>query len=80
MGASDFSDLFTDDGSTNIEDQLIIIRLFPNFVLEEDKECFLSYFRLSEIEGVLKGFKKDKIPAPDGWPAEFYLHLRSGWS
>ena len=37
----------------------------------------LKFFRLSyhlyEIEDVLKGFKKEKILGPDGWPVEFYL-------
>ena len=30
---------------------------------------------LSEIEGALKSFKKDRSPRPDGCPVEFYLHF-----
>ena len=44
-------------------------------VMEEEKNSFLSEFTLTEIEGVLKGFKKDKSHGPDGWPVEFYLHF-----
>jgi hypothetical protein len=29
---------------------------------------------LEEIHQVLKGFKKDKSPSPDGWTVELYLH------
>ena len=75
LGVSHFLSLFSDDGQTNIDDQLKVIRLFPSFVLEEEKESFLSDFSLSEIEGVLKGFKKDKSLGPNGWPVEFYLHF-----
>ena len=66
MGAAHFSNLFSDDGSTNIEDQLKVIKIFPTYLSEEDTYSFLSDFSLSEIEGVLKGFKKDKSPGPDG--------------
>ena len=66
MGAYHFTNLFTDDGSTNIEDHLKVIILFPTYLSEKDKASFLSYFSLFEIEGVLKGFKKDKSPGPDG--------------
>ena len=35
----------------------------------------MSDISLSEIDNVLKGFKKDKSLGPDGWPVEFYLHF-----
>ena len=35
----------------------------------------MSDSTLQEVECVLKGFKKDKSPSPDGWPVEFYLHF-----
>ena len=38
-----------------------------------DKECFLAAITLSEVDVVLKGFKKDKIPSPNGWHAKFFL-------
>ena len=56
------SQSFSDDGKTNIEAQLNVIRLFPSFVQEEDHDLFLSTFTLQEVEDVLKGFKKIKVP------------------
>ena len=38
-----------------------------------DLDVLITLITLSEIEFVLKWFKKDKIPGPDGWPIEFYL-------
>ena len=75
MGAAKFSNHFSDDGSSNIEDQLKVIKLFLTYLSKEDKDLFLSDFSLSKIEGILKGFKKHKSPGPDGWPVEFYIHF-----
>ena len=75
LGVQHFPELFSDDGKTNIEAQLNVIRLYPSFVQEEDKELFLTALTLQDVEGVLIGFKKDKGPGPDGWPVEFYLHF-----
>ena len=75
LGVQHFFKLFLDDGKSNIEDQLNIIRLFPSFVQEEDHEPFLSAFSLEEVKVVLKGFKKHRSPGPDGWPVELYLHF-----
>ena len=66
LGVQHFSELFSDDGKTNIEAQLKVIRIFPAFVQEEDQALFMSAFTLKEVEDVLKGFKKDKSPGPDG--------------
>ena len=75
MGAQHFSDLFAGDGNTNIEAQLKVVRFFPSFVQDGDIELFLAKVSLCEIEDVLKGFKKDKSPGPDGWHVKFYLHF-----
>ena len=75
LGVQHFSELFSDDGKTNIEAQLNVIRIYPSFVQEEDRELFLSPFTLQNVESVLRGFKKDKSPGPNGWLVEFYLHF-----
>ena len=62
-----------DDKSSNIADQLKVIRLFPTFTQEEEVNSFLEPVTLQEVEVVLKGFKKDKSPRLDGWPVEFFL-------
>ena len=68
-----FSDLFNDDKKTNIVDQLKVIRLFLNMTVEEDIDCFLKPISIQEVEAVIKGFKKDKSPSPNGWPVELFL-------
>ena len=39
----------------------------------EDVDCFLKPITLQEVESILRGFKKDKSPGPDGWLVEFFL-------
>ena len=73
LGKQHFSDLFEDDRTTNITDQLKVIRLFPTLIEKEDVDWFLEPISIQEVEVVLKGFKKDKSPGPDGWSVEFFL-------
>ena len=61
------------DKCINISDQLKVIRLFPTFTQVEEVNCFLEPITIHEVEVVLKGFKKDKSPGPDGWPIEYFL-------
>ena len=42
LGKQHFSDLFGDDKSSNIADQLRVIRLFSNMTTDEDIDCFLK--------------------------------------
>ena len=73
LGEHHFWGLFKDDDSTNLEDQLKVINLFLTLTMEEDVDRFLDLITSQEVEAVLKGFKKDKSPGPDGWPVEFFL-------
>ena len=72
LGERHFGELFKDDDSTNLVDQLKLIRPFPTLTEEEDVDSFLEPITSQEVEEVLKGFKKDKIPGPDGWPIELF--------
>jgi hypothetical protein len=60
---------------TNLIDQVSVARLFPRFVTEEDSTLMDSPCTLQEVWEVLKSFAKDKIPGPDGWTVEFFLHF-----
>ena len=73
MGKKHFSDVFMDDRSTNIVDQLRVIRLFSTFTQDEEVNCFLEPITIQEVEAILKGFKKDKSLGPDGWTIELFL-------
>ena len=37
LGVTHFIDLLSDDGLTNIEDQLKVVRIFPSMVSDEEK-------------------------------------------
>ena len=73
LGEQHFGELFEDDGSTNFADQLKVIRLFPTLTEDGDVDAFLEPITSQEVEVVLKGFKKDKIPGLNGWPMEYFL-------
>ena len=74
MGVRYFLNIFKDDGLTNIEAQLKVIRLFPSFLQhQEDLESFTRQISMEEVELALKSFKKDKYLGPDGWIVEFFL-------
>ena len=73
LGEHYFSLLLKYDGASSISDQLKVIKLYPSFLSEEEDYSFKSVVALVEVESTLKGFKKDKIPGPDGWPIEFFL-------
>ena len=47
LGVAHFSELFSDDGLTNIEDQLKVVRIFPTMVSDEEKESFILDITLS---------------------------------
>ena len=49
--------------------------LYPSMLSSEKARCFIENVSLTEIEGALKPFKKDKSPRLDGWPVEFFLHF-----
>ena len=73
LGKKHFSYLFKDDKTTNIVDQLKVIKLFPTLTQVEDVDGFLKPITLQEVESVPRGFKKDKSPGPNGWLVEFFL-------
>ena len=74
LGVRFFSQIFKDDGQTNIAAQMKVIRLFPSFLhLHEDLLVFSNQITMEEVEHAMKSFKKDKSSSPDGWSVEFFL-------
>ena len=47
----------------------------------EDVGGFIESVSMTEIEGDLRSFKKDKSPVPNGWPVEFFIYFFDlvGW-
>jgi hypothetical protein len=74
-GVKYFSDIFKKPVDSNITQMLKVINLFPRYFSEEDGQALFKEVTTDEILGVLKGFKKDKSPGPDGWSVEFYLEF-----
>jgi hypothetical protein len=70
-----FKVLFKADDLSSPVDQLNLVSLFSNFVTEEDYIIIDHPYTLLEISDTLKLFAKDKIPGPDGWTVEFFLHF-----
>jgi hypothetical protein len=55
--------------------QTEIAGLFPKLVTSEEALTLESPCTKEELLEVLKGFKKEKSPGPDGWSVELFLHF-----
>jgi len=42
---------------------------------EVQNESLFQQVSEEELLGVMKSFQKDKIPGPDGWTIEFFIHF-----
>lgn len=73
MGIRHFSQIFKAPREATIIEILSIVESIPRFVEAKDTKNLNDSVTLGEIEVVLKWFKRDMSPGPDGWPMEFYL-------
>lgn len=73
MGIRHFSHIFKAPREASIPEIFRTTKVFPRFVEVEDAETLNEPLTLSEIEVVLKWFKRDKCLRPYAWPMEFYL-------
>jgi hypothetical protein len=69
-----YKNFFKQDQNISLQDQAEIAQLFPRMVTEEEARELETPCTKEEILQVLKGFKKEKSPGPDGWTVELYLH------
>jgi len=58
-----------------MQTSVTVARLFPHTITGEDSLFLDNPCTLHEILVALKSFSKDKIPGPDSWTVEFYLHF-----
>ena len=70
-----FGRIFKIDDQSSLEAQLKTIILFPTFFDDEDKDYVGKQVNLKEVDEALKLFKKEKIPGPDGWTVDLFLHF-----
>lgn len=57
----------------NINDILWAVDLVPVMYDEAANDEFFKPITEEELQALVKTFKKDKCPGPDGWPIEFFL-------
>eukprot|EP00253_Pinus_taeda_P027180 PITA_27180 len=73
LGISYFRNLYRSPHEENLLDIINVANHFPRFVEGEDMNALTEPVSTAELEGVMKWFKKDKSPGPDGWTIEFYI-------
>jgi len=66
LGITHFRGLYKIPRESSLPDIINIARHFPIFVEEDDAEELNAPVTSGELEGILKWFKKDKSPGPDG--------------
>jgi hypothetical protein len=69
-----FKAFYQEANASNINVQIETTSLFPKMVSDEEARVLETPCSLEEILEVIKGFKKEKSPGPDGWSVELYLH------
>ena len=70
-----FKILFSQHRGFNLENPLNTIKNFPHLFEREDCVSIGNPITLEEVKNTLNMFAKDKIPGPDGWTVELYLHF-----
>jgi hypothetical protein len=68
-----FKQSYSDTGQNSILEQVSTVQLFPCYIEEIERLALEGSCTKEEIQGVLKGFAKDKSHGPDGWTVEFFL-------
>lgn len=66
---------FAAQDQSSVNEQVITAGLFSRMVNQEEVKFMESPCTLDELKEVLKLFKKDKSPGPDGWTIEFFIYF-----
>lgn len=75
LGTQYFTNLDRAPLHVDLPDILHIAQSFNRYVEPEQEEELNAPVTRGELEGVLKWFKRDKSPGPNGWPIEFFIHF-----
>lgn len=75
LGICHFKALFKAPTKVSIAEVIRVAQFFPSFVDEEGNKAIMAPVSKLEIEDILKGMQKDKIPGLDGWTVEFFQHF-----
>jgi len=70
-----FKDFYQAAPDPSLATQIEIASLFQKMVTVEEAKSIEVPCTKEELLEVIKGFKKEKSPGPDGWMVELYLHF-----
>ena len=70
-----FQDIYKQDQKLNLDQQVKILRNFPHLFTEEEGLKVGAEVTIEKFKHIFSNFARDKIPSPDGWLTDFYLHF-----
>jgi hypothetical protein len=73
--ASFFNHLYKASCNCNLQEKCSTASLFPSIISAEEDADLYKPVTLTEIKDILLHFKKERIPGPDGWTSEFFIHF-----
>jgi hypothetical protein len=71
-----FKQFFKENIVFSIPEQVKVAEKFSNLITEDEAEGLYAPTSFMELRDVLKYFKIDKSPGPDGWTVEFFDLVR----
>eukprot|EP00253_Pinus_taeda_P009579 PITA_09579 len=75
LGQRHFQRIFSDSGEATIAEVMRTAQCFPDFFEEGEVDELSIPVSKEEVEAAMKNMGKDKIPGPDGWTIELFLHF-----
>eukprot|EP00253_Pinus_taeda_P022728 PITA_22728 len=75
LGQRHFQRIFSDSGEATIAEVMRTTQCFPRFIEEVEAEDLSAPISKEEVEAAMKSMGKEKIPGPDGWTIELFLHF-----
>jgi len=70
-----FKNFFKPSTHDITEEQVRVANLYPKMLDINEAEELYKHVTLTELEAILKMFKKEKSSGRDGWSVEMYLHF-----
>eukprot|EP00253_Pinus_taeda_P018078 PITA_18078 len=70
-----FGNFYKRNDNINNEDIIWGIAPFPSMFDDDQNNTSFQPISKNELFEVMKSFKRDKSPGPDGWTIEFYIHF-----
>ena len=75
LATEHFEGTYSNSFNHDLLRQLKVIKHFPRLFEENDCDMVGAAISLEEVRLTLNSLEKHKIPSPNGWTVEFYLHF-----